>query len=115
MNQPSKKLVKYAVIFVTMLILIVPVHVQAQRFVRAEGNVNLRDAPPHGLFYKFGNIIDVVRQGEKIRVVDEKMIAGIYVWLKIERLPGPSTKAKVGWVYNGEKGGKPYFIETKPE
>lgn len=109
MNRQSIRLTKCISILIALLILNIPIHVQAQRYVMAEGNVNLRDAPPHGLFYKFGNIVDVVKEGETLRVLEEKTIIGVYIWLKVERINAPSTGANVGWVYNGENDGRPYF------
>jgi hypothetical protein len=71
--------------------------------VMATGDVHLRDSPPKGLFCTKGNEIDVVKSGEKVKVLKYIKISCSLVFsddfLKIERLgPGIPESRRYGYV-----------------
>lgn len=73
----------------------------------AAGDLNLRDAPPHGWFYRLGEAKATLKKGDQVKVTDEKTIKtlfGEYQWAEVTVLSpqGQAASAPL-WVYIGER------------
>jgi hypothetical protein len=75
-------------------------------FLEAKDTFYLRDSPPQGLFFRQGEQIGTLKEGQKVIADDQKMvntIFGDYLWLRVRLLneKGKPT-GQPGWVYAGQ-------------
>lgn len=85
------------------LLFIVVVFANAESKYIASGDVILRADPPAPPFYRKAEKIDEIKHGETIILLEKKKVF-YYEWMKIKKSNGI-----VGWVYNGQYEGEPYF------
>ena len=91
-----------------MLIIFSPL-VYAEETYIAKGNVFIREAPPKPPFYSNAKKVGVIKKGEIVTLIEKKDVF-FYEWLKIEIV---RDEKMVGWVYNGENDGNPYFEKVE--
>lgn len=79
---------------------------------QANGNLILRSSPPSGPFYRKGDQIGIVQQGEMFRVLEWEIINTLFEtqqWLRIQR------ETETGWIYNGvSQDSRPYVEPVNP-
>jgi len=94
-------------------------YLETNLIVQAAGTVNLRDKPPSSLFYRLGDIKDVIKADEKVKVKEIKEIStlfGTYIWIDVERLgENIQTNKRNGWAYSGERGDKKHLFRSLVE
>jgi hypothetical protein len=75
----------------------------------AEADLNLRAAPPSGLFYSVGPKIGVIQKGSKLVATAEKTVNtlfGDYRWLQVDVVDANTKTNSTGWVYVGNLHGE---------
>jgi hypothetical protein len=75
----------------------------------AEADLNLRAAPPSGLFYRVGPKIGVIQKGSKLIATAEKTVStlfGDYKWLQVDAVDAKTKTNTTGWVYVGHLHGE---------
>lgn len=94
---------KTILLLIAMFFVIPIVHAD-EKYV-AQGDVYIREAPPNPPLYRNAKEIGIVKKGETV-ILLEKTNVFFYEWFKVEIIRDNKI---VGWVYNGEKNGTPYF------
>lgn len=85
---------------------------KAEKFVKTEGNFQLRDAPPSGWLNKSGEKVGVIEKNSYLRLLDQKTATSPFStqeWIKVETLDPDNPKT--GWIYVGRKKGEEEHVQ----
>ena len=81
---------------------------------QASGDLILRaDAASGGLFYQKADNVGTIQKGEKLVVLDTKIVKTIFneqKWIRVEREKG---EPRQGWIYVGDSGDTINFLQIQ--